>query len=175
MHHLSHPSLKEVRSTEKLQLVYTDVCGPMQTHSFGGSRYFITFTDDYSRFSRSYFMKHKAEALDKFKEFKALAEKESGMTIKVLCSDRGGEYMSEEFTDFLKEYGIRAESTAAYSPQQNGVAERLNRNLCEAARSMLIHAGLSNGYWAAAISTATYLRNRIVTTALRTGLTPYQM
>ena len=175
MHRLPHPSLKEVRSTEKLQLVYTDVCGPMQTHSFGGSRYFITFTDDYSRFSRSYFMKHKAEALDKFKEFKVLAEKESGMTIKALRSDRGGEYMSEEFTDFLKEYGIRAESTAAYSPQQNGVAERLNRTLCEAARSMLIHAGLSNGYWAEAISTATYLRNRIVTTALRTGLTPYQM
>jgi transposase InsO family protein len=175
MHRLPHPPLKEIKSTKKLELIYTDVCGPMQTPSFGGSRYFITFVDDYTRYCRSYFMKCKSNALDKFKEFQAIAEKESGMKIKALRADRGGEYMSAEFSAYLKECGIRAESTAAYSPQQNGVAERLNRTLGEAARSMLIHAGLSNSYWAEAVSTATYLRNRMVTSALKSGITPYQL
>ena len=175
MHRLPHTPLKGIRSTEKLQLVYTDVCGPMQTQSFGGSRYFITFTDDYSRYSRSYFMTHKSESFGKFKEFKATAEKETGLNIKAIRADRGGEFMSEEFRSYLGEHGIKQESTAAYSPQQNGVAERLNRTLGEAARSMMIHAGLSNAYWAEAVSTATYLKNRIVTSALKNGITPYQM
>ena len=174
MHRTPHKPLKEVKSTEKLQLVHTDICGPMQTKSFGGSRYFITFTDDYSRCCKVYFMKEKSEALNKFKEFKAAVEKESGQSIKALRADRGGEYLSEEFRFYLKKHGIRAEFTAAYSPQQNGVSERMNRTLVEAARSMMTHAGLSNAYWAEAVATATYLRNRMVTTALKSGETPYQ-
>ena len=117
----------------------------------------------------------KSEALEKFKEFRAAAENETGMKIKALRSDRGGEYMSDEFSDYLKEHGKKGETTAAYSPQQNGVAERLNRTLGEAARSMLQQAGLSKSLWAKAISTANYLRNRMVTTALKAGLTPYQL
>jgi len=131
----------------------------MQTQSFGGSYYFITFTDDYSRYCRTYFLKSKSEALEKFKYFKVSMETESGMKIKALRADRGGEYLSHEFTSFLKRYGIQSELTAAYSPQQNGVSERLNRTLVEAARSMFSRAGLSNAYWAEAIATATYLRN----------------
>ena len=172
MHRLPHHSLKEIRSKKKLQLVYTDICGPMQTQSFGGSRYFITFTDDYSRCCKTYFIKRKSEALEKFKEFKLAVENESGMKIKALRADRGGEYMSEEFNCFLTGHGIRLESTAAYSPQQNGVSERLNQTLVEAARS---HAGLSNAYWAEAVATATYIRNRMVTSALKSGQTPYQL
>jgi hypothetical protein len=165
MHRTPHKPLREVKSTERLQLVHTDVCCPMQTNckSFGGSRYFITFTDDYSRCYKAYFMKEKSEALEKFKEFRAAAEKESGQSIKALRADRGGEYLSEEFKCYLKKHGIRAEFTAAYSPQQNGVSERMNRTLTEAARSMLTHAGLSNAYWADAVATAVYLRNRMVT------------
>ena len=158
-----------------MQLVYTEVCGPMQTQSLGGSHYFITFVDDYSRYSRSYFMKHKSEALDKFKEFKAIAENESATKIKALRADRGGEYISQEFTSNLKQYGIQADSTAAYSPQQNGVAERLNRTFSEAAQSMLFHANPSNEYWAKVVSTTTYLRNRMVKTALNSECTPYQL
>ena len=74
----------------------------------------------------------------------------------------------------MKNQGICAEFTAAYSPQQNGVSERTNRTLVDAARSMLIHAGLSNAYWAEAVATAAYLRNQMVTAALKTGETPYQ-
>jgi len=86
----------------------------MQTHSFGGSRYFITFTDDYSRYCKIYFLKKRSEALEKFKEYKASVENEF---VKALRADRGGEYLSNEFQYFLKECGIRSEFTAAYSPQ----------------------------------------------------------
>ena len=144
MHRLPHPLLKKIKSKEKLQLVYTDICGPMQTQSFGGSRYFITFTDDFSCYCKTYFLKQKNEALEKFIEFK---QSESGLKIKALQSDRGEEYnMSEEFQHYLKECGIKPEATAAYSPQQNGVAERLNRTLVEAARTMLTHASLNNAF-----------------------------
>lgn len=146
----------------------------MQTKSFRGSHYFITFTDDYSCCCETYFLKEKSEALDKFQEFKTAVEKESGQSIKALLADRGGEYLSEEFKYFLKKHGIRAEFTAAYSPQQNGVSERMNQTLVEAARSLLKHAGLSNFYWAEAVATAAYLRNQLVTTALKSGESPYQ-
>ena len=159
MHRTHHKPLKEIKLTEKLQLVHTDICGPMQTKSFGGSRYFITFTDDYSRCCKVYFLKEKSEALEKFKEFKAAVENETGQSIKAVRADRGGEYLSGEFTYFLKKSGIRAKFTAAHSPQQNGVSERMNRTLVEAARSMMEHAGLSNTYWAEAVATAAYLRN----------------
>ena len=78
MHQQPHQALKGIKSKEKLQLVYTDVCGPMQTQSFGGSRYFITFTDDYSRICKTFFLRKKSEALQKFKEFKIAVEIESG-------------------------------------------------------------------------------------------------
>ena len=83
-----------------------------------------------------------------FKEFKRAVENKTGLKIKALRADRGGEYLSEEFKCYLKESGIRSESTAAYSPQQNGVSEQLNRTLVEAARSMLNHAGLTYSFWA---------------------------
>uniref|UniRef100_A0A1X7TRP6 Integrase catalytic domain-containing protein n=1 Tax=Amphimedon queenslandica TaxID=400682 RepID=A0A1X7TRP6_AMPQE len=83
---------------------------------------------------------------DKFKEFKAIAEKEKGQKIKAIRGDRGGKFMSEEFRSYLAEDGIKHKYTAAYSPQQNGVTERLNRILGENARSMIIHAGLSNAH-----------------------------
>ena len=103
--------------------MHTDVCGPMQTQWFSGSHYFITFTDDYSQYRKTFFLRKNLEALEKFKEFKASVETELGMEIKALRADRGGEYMSEEFKSYLKECGIKSELTAAYSPQQNGVSE----------------------------------------------------
>uniref|UniRef100_A0A1X7TQ29 Uncharacterized protein n=1 Tax=Amphimedon queenslandica TaxID=400682 RepID=A0A1X7TQ29_AMPQE len=75
MHRLPHRPLKEIRSTQPPQLIHSDVCGPMQTRSLGGSRYFITFIDDFFRYCRSYFMRHKSEALERFMEFKATVEK----------------------------------------------------------------------------------------------------
>jgi hypothetical protein len=80
------------REKEHLELVHTDLCGPMKTQSIGGSFYFLTFIDDFSRKAWVYFLKHKSETFEKFREFKSLTEKQSGKYIKVLRSDRGGEY-----------------------------------------------------------------------------------
>ena len=88
MHWVSHTALKDIKSKEKLQLVHTDVCGPMQTQSFGGSSYFITFTDDYSDYCKTSHLRKKSGALDKFQEFKVAVKKETGMNIKLLRIDR---------------------------------------------------------------------------------------
>ena len=120
----------------------------MQTPSIGGSFYFLTFIDDYSRKTWVYFLKQKNEVFDLFRQFKNLVEKQSGYYIKVLRTDRGGEYISREFFNFCKDHGIHKQFTTRYTPQQNGVAERKNRTIMEMARSMLKAKHLSNEYWA---------------------------
>ena len=164
----------EIRSKRKLQCVHSDVCGPMPTESIGGRKYFVTFIDDYSRCCTVYFMRHKSEVLDKFKEFEAATTTDSGQKVCTLRSDNGGEYVSQELETYLKSKGIRHKLTVPYSPQQNGVAERMNRTLMESARSMLAHAGLPDSYWAEAVATAAYLRNRTPTTAFEGKKTPYE-
>ena len=97
-----------------LELIHSDVCGPMSIQARGGSFYFITFTADFSRFGWVYLMRYKFEAFDKFREFKNEMDKQSGKSIKTLRSDRGGEYLSTEFTQFLKDNGIIAQLTPPY-------------------------------------------------------------
>ena len=99
----------------------------MRTNSIGSSRYFLTFIDDYSRKMWVYFLEEKSQVFDIFKNFKAYVEKESGFSLKILRSDRGGEYMSEKFESFLKKHRIRHQLTVRSTPQQNGVVERKNR------------------------------------------------
>jgi hypothetical protein len=163
-----------VKSTRKLQLVHSDVCGPMQTESIGGCKYFVTFIDDYTRYCHAYFLKRKSDVFEKFKDFQTMIENETGRKIVTFRSDRGGEYLSSEFDRYLKMQGVKHEVSVAKCPEQNGVAERMNRTLMESARSMLSHSGLSNMYWAEAISTAVYLRNRLPTAAFKEKTTPYE-
>ncbi|KAJ0566228.1 putative RNA-directed DNA polymerase [Helianthus annuus] len=161
------------QASKPLQLVHSDICGPMRTESIGGCRYFITFIDDYTRKSWVYFLKYKSEALNYFKRFKALNEKQSDHLIKTLRSDRGGEYCSNAFQEYLKVNCIRHQLTNSYSPQQNGVAERKNRTLMELSRSMMNAKELPNCYWAEAVACATYILNRTVTKT-RPNITPYE-
>ena len=161
------------RASDFLELVHSDVCGPMSISSLGGSRYFVTFIDDYSHYTQVYFIKHKSEVLEKFKEYVNHVTNATGKQVKVLRSDNGGEYCSKEFTSYLKEKGIAHQLTVPYTPQQNGVAERMNRTLVESARSMMSHAALPTNFWAEAINTAVYLRNRSPTKSLE-GVTPYE-
>eukprot|EP00253_Pinus_taeda_P005517 PITA_05517 len=95
------------RAHHPLQLVHSDICGPMQTKSLGKSSYFITFIDDYSRNCGVYFLKAKSEALDTFKKFKALVENERGCKIKCLWNDHGGEFCSKDFQSYCDMNGIR--------------------------------------------------------------------
>ena len=114
------------RSSDLLSLIHSDVCGPMSTQARGGYVYFVTFTDDFSRFGYVYLMRHKSETFERFKEFKNEVQNQLGKSIKAIRSDRGGEYLSQEFDHYLKECGIVSQLTPPGTPQWNGVSERRN-------------------------------------------------
>ncbi|KAJ7961681.1 Retrovirus-related Pol polyprotein from transposon TNT 1-94 [Quillaja saponaria] len=151
------------RATEPLQLIRTDVCGPIKPCSFGKNHYFLLFIDDYTRKTWVYFLKKKSEAFEVFKKFKALVEKESGHVIKSLRSDRGGKFTSNEFNIFCETQGIRRPLTVPRTPQQNGVAERKNRTILNMARCLLKSKNMPKEFWAEAVSCAVYLSNRCPT------------
>ena len=108
-----------------------------------------------------------------FKRFKALVEKQSGCKIKIIRSDRGGEYTSHAFQDFCKDEGIWKQLTAGYNPQQNGIAERKNRTIVEMATSMMAEKNLPKEFWAEAVHTAVYILNRCPTKAVK-NMTPFE-
>jgi hypothetical protein len=157
---LSFPSGIAWRAKALLQLLHTDICGPLDPISFGGNKYFITFIDDFSRKSWAYFLKEKSSTLVVFKNFKALAEAESNCKLVTVKSDRGGEYTSNAFQDCCRENGIRHQLIVAYTPQQNGIAKRKNRTIFDMTRSMLKEKGLLKQFWAEAIACLVYLLNR---------------
>jgi Integrase core domain/GAG-pre-integrase domain len=125
------------QAKKPLKLIHTDICGPITHALFRGRRYFITFIHDYSRKCWVYFLKEKSEAFETFKRFKIMIEKNTWTYIKSLRSDRGGEYLSNNFKKNYEEHGIRMFYTTPYTPQQNGVAERKNMTILDMVRSML--------------------------------------
>ncbi|KAK2389954.1 secreted RxLR effector protein [Trifolium repens] len=161
------------RANDLLALIHTDVCGPLNIPARGGFTYFITFTDDFSRYGYVYLMKHKSESFEKFKEFKNEVQNQLGKNIKTLRSDRGGEYLSQEFNDYLKECGIVSQLTPPGTPQWNGVSERRNRTLLDMVRSMMSHADLPNSFWGHALLTAAYTLNRVP--SKKVDKTPYEI
>jgi transposase InsO family protein len=118
-------------------------------------------------------LKYKSEALEKFKEWKALSEKESGKQVKRFCTNGGGEYTSKKFAQYLKSQGILKETTTSYTPQSNGVVEWANRTIMEGILCMLDDAGLSKNYWAFAVSVVVDLKHRTPTRSV-VGKTPYK-
>lgn len=158
---LTRASFKSVeRKTEPLDMIHTDICDLKSLPTKGGNKYFITFIDDCTKYCYVYLLKSKDEAIDKFVLYKNEVENQLNKKIKVVRSDRGGEYVSP-FADLCAKHGIRHEFTTPYSPQQNGIAERKNRTLKEMVNAMLISSGLSQDMWGEAILTATYLLNKI--------------
>jgi len=131
-----------------LDLIHSDVW-QAPVVSLGGVRYFVSFIDDFSRRCWVYPIRRKADVLAVFKTFKAQMELESEKKIKCLRTDNGGEYTSDEFDNFCQHEGIKNQFTMAYTPQQNGVVERINRALLERTRAML----------KAAVNTACYVIN----------------
>jgi transposase InsO family protein len=115
------------RSKGILDLIHTDVCRPMTVASLNEYLYYVLFIDDHSRKMWIYFLKTKDGVLARFQEFKAQVENLTGMRIKVLRSDNGGQYTSRDFSDFCIKAWIKREYTVPYNPRQNGVAERKNR------------------------------------------------
>jgi transposase InsO family protein len=143
-----------------LDIVHSDVCGPMSTTSLSGYLYYVSFIDDFSQNTWIYFLKDKSEVFNKFKEFKVLVENLSEKKIKILRLDNGGEFTSNEFKAFCKEVGIKRELSTPYNPQQNGVAKRKNLTIMEAVKAMIHDQGLLMHLWAEATRTTVYVQNK---------------
>jgi len=161
------------RASDLLGIIHTDVCGPMSISTRNGYRYFVTFTDDLSRYGYIYLMKHKSETFEKFKEFQSEVENQLNKKIKHLRSDRGGEYLSFEFGTHLKSCGIVPQLTPAGTPQRNGVSERRNRTLLDSVRSMMSLTDLPVSFWGYALETAAFILNRAPSKSVET--TPYEI
>ena len=151
------------RAKDLLELIHTNVCRPLNLMARRGYEYFITFTDDYSRYGYTYLLHQKSEAFEKFRVFQAEVEKQLDKSIKSLRSDRGGEYLSAEFIDHLVQNGIVSQLTTPGTPQQNGVSERRNRTLLNMVRSMMSYSDLPYFLWGYALSTAVYILNHVPT------------
>jgi transposase InsO family protein len=143
-----------------LELIHSDLCGPMTAPSMNGCLYYIIFIDDCSRKTWIYFLKTKDGSFSKFQEFKNLVENQTGRHILVFRKDNGKEFDSHKYDDRCRASGIKRELIVPYNPQQNGVAERKNMTICEAARAMMYDQNLSLSLWAKAASTAVYIQNR---------------
>ena len=161
------------RANDLLSLIHTDVCGPLSSLARGGYLYFITFTDDFSRYGYVYLMRHKSESFEKFKIFKNEVQNQLGKNIKMLRSDRGGEYLSQEFSNHLKDCGIVSQLTPPGTPQWNGVSERRNRTLLDMVRSMMSQTDLPISFWGYALETAAFILNRVPSKSVKR--TPYEL
>lgn len=164
------------RADTPLQLVHSDVEGPMQTPSVGGQeRFAISFLDDKSRLLRLYLMKTKDESLEKLMLYVAEVVNQSKFKLLTLRSDNGGEYISSAFRSYCLSQGIKQEFTVPHSPEQNGVAERAWRTTNNMVRSMLAESNLPNEFWGPATLAAAYIKNRVLHSANKDGRTPYEI
>lgn len=157
-----HISQMSIKTKDVLELVHTDLWGPSPVTSMGSARYFLSFIDDWSRKCFIYILKTKDEVYEKFLEFKAMTERQTGRKLKRLRSDNGLEFCNRKMQEECKRLGIIHEKTNYYSPQMNGVAERLNRSLMDMVNTMLVSSNLPKQLWGEAISTASYIKNRIL-------------
>ena len=167
------PFPKSERNSEILQIIHSDICELNGNLTRGGNRYFVTFIDDYSRYTYVYLMKHKDEVFDRFKVYKSIVENQKEKKIKILRSDRGGEYFPANFSSFYEEHGIIHQRTSPYTPQQNGLAERKNRTLVDMVNSMLLSSKLPFNLWGEALLSACHIHNRIPSKITKTS--PYEL
>ncbi|WVZ08779.1 hypothetical protein V8G54_022125 [Vigna mungo] len=145
----------ESRSKERLEVIHSDVCGPIEPPTVAGKSYFVTFVDEFSRM--------KSEVSEIFKQFKKHTEREIERRIKLLRTDGGGEYTSRDFEAFCQDNGIIHEVTIAYTPEHNGLAKRHNRTIMNMAGCMLKEKSVARELWEEAVATVVYVLNRCLT------------
>ena len=162
----SIPKASVWKASRGLELVHSDICGPISPTSASGRRYVINFIDDYSRKCWTFFLAEKSEAFRVFKEFKAAAERELGVELVCLRTDRGGEFNSKAFQEYCVEKGIKRQLTTAYTPQQNGVAERKNRSIMNMVRCMMFGMKVPLKFWPEAAQYAVHILNRCPSASL---------
>lgn len=167
------PKETQWRANSPLELIHADLCGPITPQTIGGNRYFFLLVDDFCRYMWVYIIKSKDEAFSVFKQFKTQVENESKFKVKMLRTDRGGEFNSNQFKDYCNKEGIKRQLTAPYTPQQNGIVERRNRTILEVTRSLLKTMNVPEYLWGEAVRHAVYLLNRIPTKGVK-DMTPYE-
>ncbi|GKC88227.1 retrovirus-related pol polyprotein from transposon TNT 1-94 [Tanacetum coccineum] len=170
----SHKPKSEDTNQEKLYLLHMDLCGPMRVASVNGKKYILVIVDDYSRFTWVKFLASKDEAPDFIIKFLKMIQVRLNATVRNIRTDNGTEFVNQTLRDYYEQVGISHETSVARTPQQNGVVERRNRTLVEAARTMLIFAQAPLFLWAEAIATACYTQNRSIIRR-RHGKTPYEL
>lgn len=174
MHWLPFHDRKD-RARKVRETVFTDVCGPMEVESVGRKLYYVCFKDDFSSFRVIYFIRHKSEVFEKLKIYCVEIENSFSERIKELHSDGGKEYDNRQISEYLAGKGIKFTINAPFTPEQNGVVERENRIIVEAARSMIYsNPDLPKFLWAEAMITAVYVINRTGPTK-HGGKTPYEL
>ena len=138
---------KAKRTCCPLELIHSDICSLMNVRARYGAQYFITFTDDFTLFNHIYFISHISKALDCFKRYGTLVEKQLNTKTKCLRTDRRREYLSDLFKAYCDEKGIARQLTIPYTPQQNGMAERMNKTLLNMVKSMMEQAKFPISFW----------------------------
>ncbi|GJT21447.1 putative ribonuclease H-like domain-containing protein [Tanacetum coccineum] len=173
--HKASCKAKSVSSiSHSLQLLHMDLFGPTSVRSLNHKTYCLVITDDFSRFSWVFFLRTKDETSGILKDFIRQIENQLNQKVKTIRCDNGTEFKNKDVIEFCGSKGIKREYSNARTPQQNGVAERKNRTLIEAARTMLADSFLPNTFWAEAVSTACYVLNRVLVTKPH-NKTPYEL
>ncbi|KAJ9557281.1 hypothetical protein OSB04_011895 [Centaurea solstitialis] len=173
-HKSTHKS-KEVNTISSLlQLLHMDLFSPTNVMSIGKKSYCLVIVDDYSRFTWVFFLRTKDETSGLIKPFVIRVENKTNLKVKVIISDNGTEFKNVDLNNFCEEKGIERQYSAPRTPQQNGVAERRNRTLIEAARTMLVDSKLPITFWAEIVNTACYVQNRVLVVKSK-GKTPYEL
>lgn len=155
------------RARRPLELIHSDLFGPVSPESYDGHKYILTFIDDYSHFTAAYPLKSKGDVFHHFRIFESMATTHFNLKISRFRCDNGREYISRTIKTHFEQQGIQFEFTIRHTPQQNGVAERMNRTIVERARCMLYDSKLPKSLWTEAVLTAVYLINRSPTIALK--------
>ncbi|GJV00275.1 putative ribonuclease H-like domain-containing protein [Tanacetum coccineum] len=173
--HKASCKAKSVSSiSQPLQLLHMDLFGPTSVRSINHKTYCLVITDDFSRFSWVFFLRTKDDTSGILKDFIRQIENQLNKKVKTIRCDNGTEFKNRDIIEFCGSKGIKREYSNARTPQQNGVAERKNRTLIEAARTMLADSFLPNTFWAEAVSTACYVLNRVLVTKPQ-NKTPYEL
>ncbi|GJY13675.1 retrovirus-related pol polyprotein from transposon TNT 1-94, partial [Tanacetum coccineum] len=170
----SHKPKSKDTNQEKLYLLHMDLCGPMRVASVNGKKYILVIVDDYSRFTWVKFLASKDEAPDFIIKFLKMIQIRLNATVRNIRIDNGTDFINQTLRDYYEQVGISYETSVAHTPQQNGVVERRNHTLLEAARTMLIYAKDPLFLWAEAVVTACYTQNRSIIKR-RHRKTPYEL
>ncbi|KAJ9547778.1 hypothetical protein OSB04_020321 [Centaurea solstitialis] len=170
----SHKSKTESSCQSPLEMIHMDLCGPMRIQSISGKKYILVMVDEYSRYTWLEFLRMKSEAPELIIKFIKRIQVLLQLPVRKIRSDNGTEFKNATLDAYLTSVGISHNFSGAYTPQQNGVVERRNRTLVEAARTMLAYSGLPLTFWAEAVSTACFTQNRTIITK-RFKKTPYHI